>query len=444
VHTDPGSTTENTIHKAPGGRLRDDSDWNQVRWGRDRHEAFHVGKFLQAPPFFFTADGNSLPLVDLYRGRSVFIIASGPSFADDKAYPKDLLRQPGITTFGLNNSPRTFRPDMWACVDTPSNFIRSIWLDPKIMKFAPICHTQKKLLNNDSARDNGTLFTEHEKWEWMDTRVMDCPNMVYYRRNEHFRAEQYLWEDTINWGSHKNYGGGRSILLAVVRLCYLLGFRRIFLLGVDFEMTKDQHYSFAQHRHKSSVAGNNSTYKMLMDRFGKLKPYFEAEGLEIFNCNPNSQLTVFPHAPFQEAVHDVQEQEMFGINYAAENTEGLYDRDYREKQKKEKEEKSKEMAEAERKAGAARALYSDEERQDAKERLDRARGLLDDAKQELEAVQRMEPAAGPDHDAWEEKRAEADRLVDDARKEFRALEDEKRWKHGEPIKWKLWTPDRGA
>lgn len=437
MQTDAGKASANVIHQAPGGRLRDDNDWNQLRWGRDRHNGFPVGRFLQAPPFFFTADGNPLHLVDSYRGRSCFIIASGPSFADDERFPKHLLRQPGVVTFGLNNSPRIFRPDLWACVDTPSNFMRSIWLDPKIQKFAPLCHTQKKLLDNDSAKRNGTLFTDDERWDWMPDRVMDCPNVTYFRRNEHFKADQFLWEDTINWGSHKDFGGGRSILLAVTRICYLLGFRRVFLLGVDFEMTKDQHYSFAQHRHDSSVRGNMSTYTMLMDRFTKLKPYFDQEGFQVFNCNERSRLNVFPHLPFTDAVAAVQREEMHAIAYDQENTEGLYDREYRLEQRQKKGQKEK----PEQPAVTSTRVYSPEERQEVKERLDSARGRLDNAKEELASLQQLKPAEdAQDFAQWQADLREAEARVEDARQAFRTIEDEKRWKHGETIKWNLWKP----
>ena len=36
--------------------------------------------------------------------------------------------------------------------------------------------------------------------------------------------------------------------------------------------------------------------------FPKLKPHFDAYGFKVFNCNPNSRLTVFPHLSYDEAI----------------------------------------------------------------------------------------------------------------------------------------------
>jgi hypothetical protein len=80
-------------------------------------------------------------------------------------------------------------------------------MDPTIMKFVPICHASKFIFNSD-------------EWKFMDVRVGDCPNIVYYKRNEHFKAKQFLWEDCINWGNHKDHGGGRSVMLAAIRILF--------------------------------------------------------------------------------------------------------------------------------------------------------------------------------------------------------------------------------
>lgn len=37
-------------------------------------------------------------------------------------------------------------------------------------------------------------------------------------------------------------------------------------------------------------------------RFAKLLPFFEAEGLQVFNCTPGSGLEVFPYVPFDDAI----------------------------------------------------------------------------------------------------------------------------------------------
>lgn len=298
---------------SPVAVMRDEPDDKQAEHGRERHEGFRIYKhsFQQPAPLFFTQDSHPLWLGDIYRGRSAFLIASGPSFA---ALDHSKLRQPGIVTLGLNNSPRTFRPNMWCSVDSPDHWIRSIWEDPLIQKFVPLSHAKKRIFDSN-------------RWQFTGEKVADCPNVVYYKRNEHFQAKQFLWEDCFNWGNHKDHGGGRSVMLPAIRILFTLGFRRAYLLGVDFNMTPQTTYHFDQRRHPGSVAGNNSTYQKLNQWFKELRPLFERENFTVLNCNRDSGLKAFDYISFDEAVKEAR------IEAAGnERTRNLYDTETREKE----------------------------------------------------------------------------------------------------------------
>jgi len=244
----------------------------------------------------------------MFRGYPAFLIAGGPSFL--KA-DKSKLSYPGVLTMGMNNVVKTFRTHLWTSVDNPTHFIKSIWLDPTIMKFVPFCHSEKFIFDNES-------------WEETQICVGDCPHVWFYRRNEHFNAKQFLFEDTINWGNHKKYGGGRSVMLPAIRLLYYLGVRHIFLLGVDFKINKEYTYSFEQARSKGSVNSNNKTYKLLIERFTMLIPIFKQNGLNIYNCNLESELKVFPFVKFDDAVNFATSK--MPCDVKNERTAGLYDR----------------------------------------------------------------------------------------------------------------------
>jgi hypothetical protein len=302
--------TQTRLKEMPVADAKDQNDDAIARWGRSRHEGYRKFKhnFLQPAPLLFTQDHHPLWLGDIYRGRSAFLIGGGPSFASlDHAK----LRQPGVLTMGLNNAPKTFRPNLWVCVDSPESFLRSIWLDPTILKFTPICHGRKFIFNSDA-------------WEYMDVRVGDCPNVVYYKRNEHFQAKQFLWEDCLNWGNHKDHGGGRSVMLVALRLLFILGIRRVYLLGVDFKMDEKTTYHFEQSRAPGSVGGNNAAYRSLNKWFRELRPLFEEQDFQVFNCNPASNLKAFEHVSFDEACSRALE-EFDNVDVGRERTQGLYD-----------------------------------------------------------------------------------------------------------------------
>jgi hypothetical protein len=151
---------------------------------------------------------------------------------------------------GVNNTPRTFRPNLWTCVDPPEHFIRSIWLDPTIRKFVPAVYRNNRIFNSDT-------------WQWMDRRVGECPCVEFFELAERFEAGAFLSSEKLMWGEPKEHGGGRSVMLPALRVLHDLGIRRVFLLGCDFRMSRRSAYHFDQARHRSAVHGNLHSYARL-------------------------------------------------------------------------------------------------------------------------------------------------------------------------------------
>jgi len=261
-------------------------------------------------------------LKDTFINSHIFLICSGKSFNE---LDKNPLRF--VMTMCVNNAPKAcmpyFRPNIWTSVDNPDKFLYTIWADPKIMKLVPDGHINKPLWNSDLDDSFGNY------------KVSDMPNIYTYPRNNIFNPETFLTESTVNWGCGENIcgncqyihqkrdergkkikfpdacpkcgaiksNGGRSVFIASLRLLYELGFRNVYLLGVDFEMkVNEPKYSFEEDKTPRGVAGNNSSYMKMEDRFKKLRPIFEKNGFMVYNCNKNSRLTAFEYLPYEEAL----------------------------------------------------------------------------------------------------------------------------------------------
>lgn len=294
----------------------DMNDDNAIAHENDWDIRKHQSTMLPMVPFFYTREKWSAPLVDLFRGGSAFLIASGPSF---KEIDKTTLSKAGAWTMTLNNAVRSFRGNAACIVDDPSRFVASLWLDPKIMKFVPTSHFRKPIWDNRTIQAPGRPV--EYRWAPMNVAVGDCPNVFGYQRNEKFHAPRYLREETINWGNHKRFGGGRSVMLASLRILYLLGFRKVYLVGVDFEMTDEKRYHFDEGRTEASIKGNMSTYSKMVQWFTELKPLFDKEGFIVKNCNPNSGLRAFPFTTVEEAVGEAT---LHLGNVEQERTRGMY------------------------------------------------------------------------------------------------------------------------
>ena len=228
-----------------------------------------------------------MDLIDLYCGGPVFLICNGPSFSPEQQL---CLKRPGIVTLGLNNGAHVFRPSLWVAVDAPHRFMRSVWTDATIMKFVPMEHLEAPIPRDGADKTNGCAI------------VRQCSNVVGFRRNSEFRPHAWLSEESINLGNSDAVGGVRSVMLPAIRICYLLGFRDIYLVGCDFAMDRQHKYWFPEERSEAAIAGNNAAYAALQEYFLRLLSTFKAAQLRVWNTNPKSKLEVFPCADLDSVV----------------------------------------------------------------------------------------------------------------------------------------------
>lgn len=287
-------------------------------------------------------DGERYPadIADTYfqhRGACAFLVLNGPSLADSD---RELLSQPGVMTAGVNNGAAHFRPHFWFSVDAPARFLSSIWLDPRICKFVgdgkaanPIRDEDKwnaagcpnvgdfKTEGTPAYEINQQVAAEHPKWDrkqikveaedrvrkwhaqWnLPETVGDCPNVVFCKLHTEFDADTFLTEPHFTMGNSKEHGGGRSVMLFALKSLYVLGFRRVFLVGCDWYMAQTYSYGFKEKRHQGAVDNNNTTFGRITSMFTQAREHFAAHGFSIENCNDKSFLTVFPYRPLSEAV----------------------------------------------------------------------------------------------------------------------------------------------
>jgi hypothetical protein len=218
---------------------------------------------------------------------TLFLCCNGPSLGGvDLA----ALRIPGALVMGVNNGGHLIRPDLWACVDHPTRFMASIWDDPAILKFVPAGHSKSPLLD--------------EVADVVSTRlVRDCPGVVGYQTGRTFKPATWLSEPRVTYG----HGGERfSVLLAALKIAWHLGFRRVYLLGVDWEYRAAEPYFFPEDRTEKHARQNTQLFQTIGRYLEQLRPWFDRAGYEIYNCNPRSGLRVFDHRPLDRALDGVR------------------------------------------------------------------------------------------------------------------------------------------
>ena len=227
----------------------------------------------------YTAGGlkRTADLSEIFRGQAAMLVGGAPSLASQ---PLELLARRGVLTMAMNNAALHFQPSLWCSVDRPECFEPRILLDPRIMKFANSAHADTKL----DARYNNLRFTE-------------MPNTYFYLLQDNVPWAEYLAaRREVPWYSNTLFTG--------IYILYHLGVRRIILAGSDFGM--DKNGSMYVHNTKLSALENKwntDLYDSQVHELRRLKPVFEAAGLEFYDCSANSRLSqVYKHVSMEEAI----------------------------------------------------------------------------------------------------------------------------------------------
>lgn len=216
-----------------------------------------------------------------------FLVCGGPSL---KRLPVHLLRRRGIVSLAINNAAGFAPVSAWTFSDPQTKFHWGQFVDPSILTFAPIPKCRKRVrvkLADGSFRKT-------------DKVVGDCPSTLGYSRTGRFDPETFLTNEAAYWG-HGGKGVDRPFtrlctMLLGIRLLHYLGIRRVYLLGVDFFIGKEEMYAWAQDKQHG-----NRAWPKIDKLFESLVPVFKADGFEVFNCNPTSKFEVFPYASFDDA-----------------------------------------------------------------------------------------------------------------------------------------------
>lgn len=85
---------------------------------------------------------------------------------------------------------------------------------------------------------------------------------------------------------------------AAINLAVQLGFKEIYLLGVDMQWIDGRsHWHQDHHR-----VDNESVYSQMMDTFSSMVEPLERLGVRVINLSPQSRLEVFPKMTYTEAL----------------------------------------------------------------------------------------------------------------------------------------------
>lgn len=195
--------------------------------------------------------------------KNIIIIATGPSVTLDQVRECLLARQLGRThLMGISDTYSIFGDNldhMYSC--DPA------WWDYHI-KWVSHVEAVKWTQCKTSAESYNLRHIPGGNGEGLSTKA----NFIHYGSNSGFQA---------------------------LNLAYLIGYRRIILLGYDMRVDKGKAHFFGDHPGKLN---RNSSYGNFAKRFELASKQQKQLELEIINCSPGSALNCFTKMNLTEAL----------------------------------------------------------------------------------------------------------------------------------------------
>lgn len=228
-----------------------------------------------------------------HLGESCFIIGNGPSLSADDL---SALYENDIDTFAVNRIFKIFPQTKWRptyYVSTDHVLIRDV-LDE---------------VNEIESKDK---FIPLQNKYYHDIKIK---NAHYFYRNDD-RKKDSKEGFSLDCTDQVNIRG--TVTIASIQLAAHMGYRNIYLLGVDHNFDKiitetgeiivdPSVKNYFVEGYDNDVANEvvhniGNTTKSYLD----VQRFYSNNGVNIFNASRQTKLTVFPRVTFEEAVRDIQ------------------------------------------------------------------------------------------------------------------------------------------
>lgn len=204
--------------------------------------------------------------------KTIIIIASGPSLTRADVA---LVEESGLDMMGINNTYQlTDKLRYHYACDT--KWWR--WAYTEAPK-PPQQHTEKYSLNNKDRPENRG---EDEGWPG-----------VYQMGMGNRQGLSHKWP-ILSWGGNSGY--------QAINLAYLLGYKRIVLLGYDLSEQKGRSHWHPDHSFRGSTNPDNGTFAMWMRDFQTLANAIEKTDATVINATRRTALRFFPQQELESVL----------------------------------------------------------------------------------------------------------------------------------------------
>jgi len=248
---------------------------------------------LQIPSEYLDLFGQNEKFKELHNGERIFIIGNGPSIQKTNLLKLQTEKKMVVSNFYLNKDKDMIKPDYYCFTQFPQN---NIWNEAFKISYL-----------NEIGKKGGNpqfFFNISEKRYIEQCRCFDDKNVNYMylsNLNESFYEEIDLTEKIME---------GRSVSIDCLQWAIYMGFKEIYLVGIEHSEIITGQYDYFYER-KESVTGDkdptvSDTGKMLWKfqtvlhaidglwrQYETLKAIAESKNIKIYNATKGGILDVF-------------------------------------------------------------------------------------------------------------------------------------------------------
>ena len=217
---------------------------------------------------------------NLHLGERCFIIGNGSSLAADDL---DMLHFRQEKCFGMNGIPLIFNDTAWR----PHYYVIE---DIKAMDYFSDLICQCNIHEAFIADVNQAFLkrvASREKYH------------VFHLIGKEFTPNLPCFSEDFEKGIYT----GKTVTYACIQIAAYMGFRKIYLLGIDFDYAEGETMQvkhFSERYHMDPKAVNPSAKHESLLAYQSAKNYADTHGIEIYNATRGGALEVFPRVDFDE------------------------------------------------------------------------------------------------------------------------------------------------
>lgn len=220
---------------------------------------------------------------NLHDGESCFIVATGPSLKMDDL---NLINRNKIITISMNSIWKAFDSTKWR----PTYYMTQ---DPK-------CYVKDKAVLQMEKTGIRRMFLADTNDDYWRKEKPRTDFLVYHLHCNNSEFHHPKFSDDL---SRRAYDAA-TITYICIQMAVYMGFKRIFLLGVDFSSAKDSGSKMYGHFCKEKDTPSIGYTNIVRLGYESARRYADEHGVCIYNATRGGYLEIFDRVDFDSLFRD--------------------------------------------------------------------------------------------------------------------------------------------